>query len=111
MQLPLPHHAVLTGLACLTWQVGGSMNGVGELGGSGSSGGGRRRTAADRRSEWVLHSAVHPPHVSCSPPAAAQAAVIALGGCMLYVLRGRISGRSVLPASASGPSFATPKSL
>lgn len=41
-----------------------------------------------------------------------QAGIVSLGACMLYVLRGRISGRTVLPSSgASAPSFHTPKNL
>lgn len=41
-----------------------------------------------------------------------QAGVAALAGCMLYVLRGRISGPRVLPsATASAPAFQTPKNL
>jgi hypothetical protein len=40
-----------------------------------------------------------------------QAGVAALGGCMLYALRGRINGRSVLPSAGTtvAAAFAGPK--
>ena len=111
MQLPLPHSAVFTGIWCRLWQVGNGWL---------------------ARDSFVcvyqlLGSRLGPLHASrpqpCRQPSpawsalllvsAVQAGVAALAGCMLYVLRGRINGRAVLPSSGGSAAavFQGPKHL
>jgi hypothetical protein len=60
----------------------------------------------------VRASAENPTWPACLL-SAVQAGVAALAGCMLYVLRGRINGRTVLPSSGGSTAavFQGPKHL
>lgn len=85
MQLALPHPAVMLGTWCRLWQVGGFVC-VGDAMHRLSAG-----TGASGCCCWKVVA------YCCR----LQAGVVALAACMLYTLRGRINGRTVLP-SASG---------
>lgn len=118
MLLALPHQAVLTSIWATTWQVSGSLEG-GKVVTEGQRSGGAARPELPPWRPSLLEPAP-PAHLPLCPAAFAQpvcsrslpmqAGVAALGACMLFTLRGRISGRmSVLPSGGSAAALAGPK--
>lgn len=79
IQLALPHAAVFTGMWCRLWQV---------------------RAGIGRMCGYMCCLTLHFSASLTTSPLSPQAGVAALAGCMLFTLRGRISGRTVLPSSA-----------